>query len=73
LPAAKVEIPGIVNASLAEFTATLLATVVDVPLTVSTKLTVPVGVSGLLFTTTVGLMPDLRNRVTGACPLVKVV
>ena len=66
------EIPGTVNASLAEFTGTLLATVEGVPLNVSTKVTVPVGVSGLLFATTVGLMLDCRNRVCGACPLVNV-
>ncbi len=39
----KVEIPERVNASNAEFTGTLLATVVEVPLNVSTKFTVPVG------------------------------
>ena len=49
----------------------MLATVVWTPLTVSTKFTVPVGVSGWLFATTVGLMLAWRNKVTGACPLVK--
>ena len=66
-PGANVEIPEAVNASNAEFTATLLATVEGVPLNVSTKFTVPVG-SRVPF----GLIEACRNSVTGAAPLVKV-
>lgn len=63
VPGANVEIPAVVNASLAEFTAILLATVVVVPLNVSTKFTVPVGSRVPL-----GLIDAWRNNVTGAVP-----
>jgi hypothetical protein len=69
--------PDAVNASAAWLISTLLATVVGALLTplrvtVSTKFTVPVGVSGDWFATTVGLIEDCRKSVTGAVPLVKV-
>jgi hypothetical protein len=70
-PAAKVEIPGRVNASAAWLITTLLATGVVAPLKVSTKVTVPVGDSGLLFATVTGLTVACRNSVTGPAPLVK--
>jgi len=56
-----------VNASLAEFTGTLLATVVDVPLDVSTKFTVPLGSRA-----PPGLIEAFKKRVIGVCPEVKV-
>ena len=60
-----VEIPEIVNASNAPLTATPLATVVDAPLNVSTKFTVPVGIRF-----PVGLMLAAKNSVCGAAPVV---
>lgn len=53
LPAAKVEIPPAVNASAAWLMTTLVAAAIGEPL--SENVTVPVGVSGLLFAIVIGL------------------